>query len=260
MSMIYHRLDGPQDAPVVVLSTSIGTTHAMWHEQVPALAEHLRVLRYDHRGHGRSATPPGPYTMADLGGDVVDLLDRLSLDRVSFCGLSMGGMVGQWLGANAPERIDRLVLCATKAFEADPTKWHQRAATVRAEGVEAIADTVLAVWLTEAYRAAHPHVTARYREMMLDNATEGYAGCCEAIAGFDVREQLATIRAPTLVIAGAQDTAITPEQARELQEAIPDCELELVADAAHLPNLEQPEAFTSRVLDHLTHRPSPVGR
>lgn len=260
MSMIYHRLDGPQDAPVVVLSTSIGTTHAMWDEQVPALADHFRVLRYDHRGHGRSATPPGPYTMADLGGDVVDLLDRLALDRASFCGLSMGGMVGQWLGANAPERIDRLVLCATKAFEADPAKWHQRAATVRGEGVEAVADTVLAVWLTEAFRAAHPDVTLRYREMMLDNATEGYAGCCEAISGFDMREQLATISAPTLVIAGEQDTAITPDQVRELQEAIPDSELALVADAAHLPNLEQPEAFTSRVLDHLTHRRSAVGR
>lgn len=251
MSTIYHRLDGPQDAPVVVLSTSIGTTHAMWDEQVTALAEHFRVLRYDHRGHGRSATPPGPYAMADLGRDVVDLLDRLGVERVSFCGLSMGGMVGQLLAANAPERIDRLVLCATKAFEADPPKWHQRAATVRADGVEAIADTVLAVWLTEAFRAAHPDVTARYREMMLDNTTEGYAACCEAIAGFDARDQLGAVSAPTLVIAGAQDTAITPDQARELQEAIPGSELALVANAAHLPNLEQPEAFTSQLLDHL---------
>ena len=254
MSTVHHRLDGPDDAPVVVLSTSIGTTLEMWDEQVPALAEHHRVLRYDHRGHGRSPAPPGPYAMSDLAGDVVELLNRLRLDRVSFCGLSMGGMVGQWLAVHAPERIERLVLCATKAFEATPEKWHGRAATVRAHGVEAIADTVLAVWLTDGFRARHPDVTARYRAMMLDNAAEGYAGCCEAISRFDVRARLGAISAPTLVIAGAEDTAIPPEEARALSEAIPDAGLALIEDAAHLPNLERPEAFTARLLDHLTAR------
>lgn len=252
MGSIHHRLDGPADAPVVVLSTSIGTSHEMWDEQVPALAEHFRVLRYDHRGHGRSAAPPAPYTMADLAGDVVALLDDLGFDRVSFCGLSMGGMVGQWLATHAPERVDRLVLCATSAYAAAPDKWHARVATVRAGGIEAIADTVLATWLTEEFRAKHPEQTARYRKMMLGNSIEGYVGCCMAIADFDLREELAAIRAPTLVVAGARDTAIPPEQARTLQETIPGAELALIEDAAHLPNVEQHDAFTSRLVGHLT--------
>lgn len=257
MTDIHHRLDGPPDAPVVVLSTSIGTTHAMWDGQVPALAEHFRVLCYDHRGHGRSAAPPGPYSMADLAGDVVGLLDRLGIARASFCGISMGGMVGQWLAVHAPDRLDRLVLCATKAWEADPGKWHQRAATVRASGLEAIADTVLGVWLTDEFRARNPEATARYRAMMLDNDPEGYAACCEAISRFDLRDRLGEIGVPTLVIAGAHDTAMPLDELSALADAIPGAELTLLEDAAHLPNLERPEAFTARVLDHVgAGRPS----
>lgn len=252
MTQLHHRLEGPDDAPVVVLASSIGTTLDLWEPQVSALGEHFRVLRYDHRGHGRSPSPPAPYAIADLAGDVLELLDRLEIERASICGLSMGGMVGQWLGANHPERVDRLVLTSTSAYAGPPQKWHDRAATVRADGIEAIADGVLTIWLTEEFRAREPEAVARCRAMMVANDDHGYAGCAEAIAGFDLREGLGEITAPTLVVAGARDSAISPEQARALHEGIEGSELALLDDAAHLPNLEQPAAFNDRVLEHLS--------
>jgi 3-oxoadipate enol-lactonase len=239
---VYHRVDGPVDAPPLVLSSSLGTTHALWDTQVPALAEQFRLVRYDRRGHGRSPVPAGPYSLEDLGADVLELLDELGLERVSFCGLSLGGMVGMWLAVNTPERIDRLVLCCTAAALPPPEHWHTRAAIVRRDGMAAVADSVLARWF--------PHdvpesLVDRYRRQLLATPTEGYAGCCEALAGVDLVGRLAEIRAPTLVLTGEADTVAPPARGDELAAGIPLAAHVTLPDTGHL-------AFTELVLAHLT--------
>lgn len=247
---VSHEIAGPDDAAVLVLSNSLGSTVAMWDPQVPALARDLRVVRYDHRGHGGSPVPPGPYSLDDLGADAVALLDRLGLERVHWCGLSLGGMVGMWLAINAPERIDRLVLCCTSAQLGPPEMWAQRAETVRAEGVEAIADAGLERWLTEGFRERDPQATARVRAMLVATPDEGYASCCAAIEHMDLVAQLATIGAPTLVIAGREDPATPPEHGERIAAGIPGARLELV-DAAHLATIEQPQVMTELIAGHL---------
>ncbi|MFD0747810.1 3-oxoadipate enol-lactonase [Phytohabitans flavus] len=205
---LYSIVDGPPDAPVLVLANSLGTTVDMWEPQLPALAERYRVVRFDTRGHGRSAVPPGPYTIGDLGSDVLALLDGLGVARAHFCGLSLGGMVGMWLAAHAPERIDRLVLCCTSARPDAPESWAHRAATVRAEGTGAIADLVVSRWLTPEYASRQPGLVARLRAMLAATPTEGYASCCGAIETLDLTSALPRIGAPTLVLHGADDPAI----------------------------------------------------
>jgi 3-oxoadipate enol-lactonase len=171
----HHLQEGPEEAPVLVLSNSLGTTLEMWDEQAPALSERFRLLRYDHRGHGGSPVPPGPYKIEDLGRDVIALLDRLGVERFSFCGLSLGGMVGMWLASEAPERVERLVVCCTSARFA-PDTFDSRARTVRANGVGAIADTVVERWFTPAFREGRPQVVEWARRMLLETPAEGYAG------------------------------------------------------------------------------------
>lgn len=252
---VHYLLEGPEDAPVLVLSNSLGTTPAMWDEQTPTLSERFRLVRYDHRGHGGSPVPPGPYTIEDLGGDVLALLDRLGIERVSFCGLSLGGMVGMWLASEAPGRVERLVLCCTSARFA-PDTFDSRARTVRADGVGAIADAVVERWFTPAFREGRPEVAECARRMLLETPAEGYAGCCEALRDADLSGTLGTISAPTLVVAGADDPAAPPEEAELISDSIPEASLEVIPDAAHLANIEQPEAVTQAILDHL----SPVVR
>ena len=209
---LHHLLEGPEDAPVVVMANSLGTTLRMWDDQASKLSSSFHLLRYDHRGHGGSPVPPGPYKIEDLGGDVLALLDRLGIERASFCGLSLGGMVGMWLASEAPERLERLVVCCTSVrFAAEV--YDARAQTVRTEGVEAIADRVLERWFTPGFRANH-HQTIEWASRMLRNTSaEGYAGCCEAIRDADLRSRLDGIQAPTLVIAGADDLAAPVDQA-----------------------------------------------
>ena len=197
-----YKLGGPEQAPVLVLGNSMGTTMAMWDDQLPALSGRFRVLRYDHRGHGASEAPPGPYTHRTARRRPAGPARRLGLDRVSFCGLSLGGMVGMWLAANAPERVDRLVLCCTSA-KVDPGPYLERAATVRAGGTGSVADEVVERWFTPAFRERAPETVARTVAMLAATSDEGYAGCCEAIAAMDLRDGLRSIAAPTLVIAGA---------------------------------------------------------
>jgi 3-oxoadipate enol-lactonase len=252
---VHYLLEGPEDAPVLVLSNSLGTTLAMWDQQAPALRERFRLLRYDHRGHGGSPVPPGPYKIEDLGRDVLVLLDRLEVERFSFCGLSIGGIVGMWLAGEAPERVERLVLCCTSA-RFPPDTFDSRARRVRAEGVNAIVDAVVERWFTPTFREGRPEVAERARRMLLDTPAEGYAGCCEAVRDADLGGRLGTISAPTLVIAGADDPAAPPEGAELIRDSIPNASLEVVTDAAHLANMEQPEAITQAILDHL----SPVVR
>ena len=245
------RLSGPEQAPVLVLSNSMGTTTAMWDDQLEALSRHHRVLRYDHRGHGAAAPPPGPYRMEQLGRDLLGLLDELELERVSFCGLSLGGMVGMWLAANAPERVERLALCCTSA-KVDPGPYLERAAKVRAGGTGSVAGEVVERWFTPGFRERAPETVARAVAMLLATPAEGYAGCCEAIAAMDLRAGLGSIAAPTLVVAGADDPATPPAHAEAIVAAIPAARLEVVAGAAHLANIEQPQRMTRLLLDHLS--------
>ena len=248
---LHHLLKGPEDAPVLVLSNSLGTTLAMWDEQAPALSERFRLLRYEHRGHGGSLVPPGPYKIEDLGRDVLVLLDRLEVERFSFCGLSIGGMVGMWLAGEAPERVERLVLCCTSARFA-PDTFDSRARAVRAEGVSAIADAVVERWFTPTFREESPEVAEWAWRMLLHTPDEGYASCCEAVRDADLSGRLGTISTPTLVIAGADDPAAPPDQAESISDSIPNASLEVIPDAAHLANLEQPEAITQAILYHLS--------
>jgi len=248
----FHRLDGPEDAPVLVLSNSLGTTNEMWEPQLPALTESFRVLRHDRRGHGRSEVPPGPYTIADLGRDVLELLDSLELERVSYCGLSIGGMDGMWIAANAPERLDRLCLCSTSANLGPPELWVDRAATVRADGTDAVADATMGRWFSSAFHEAHPEVVARFREMVASTPAEGYASCCEAIRDWDFRDELGRISAPTLVLSAEVDPSTPPEHGRLIADGIPGASFVVIPEAAHLVNVERPAEVDEAILGHLT--------
>jgi 3-oxoadipate enol-lactonase len=240
---LHHEISGPDDGPVLVLEGSLGTTLEMWRPQVEQLSKRFRLICVDHRGHGRSPIPPGPYSIDDLGQDVVALLDRLALERVSFVGLSIGGMVGIWLGAHAPQRIRRLALLCTSAYAPPASAWHERAAGVRASGSPAeIAEAVVSRWFTPHWAESHPEIVAAHRAMLSAADPEGYAACCEAIADFDMRSELASITAPTLVISGADDLALPPEHQRLLAEGIPGARLHTIEDAAHLANVQHPDA------------------
>ena len=255
MSLAY-RVDGIETGRVLVLSSSLGTTSALWDAQIPALEKDFRIVRYDHPGHGGSDVPERPVTIESLAMGVVELLDDLELARVSFCGLSLGGMVGMALARDAPERVDRLVLCCTAAYLGPPEGWHERARIVRAGGTAAIADKVLERWFTERFRREQTAAAAGFREQLEGITPEGYAACCEAIAGWDARTGLDAIRARTLVIAGAEDIATPPDDAAFLAESIPESELVVLPGAAHLANAEQPELFDRALLEFLSESTS----
>ena len=248
--VIHAELAGPQSAPVLMLSNSLGTNLHMWDDQVAPFTRHFRVLRYDRRGHGRSGAPPGPYSMERLGRDVLAVLDDLRIDKVSWCGLSMGGMVGQWLGANAPERIDKLVLSNTACYYADRSFWAERIALVRKSGVAPLAALTMERWFTKDFRDRAPPVIARMTEMFLKTSPEGYVGCIEAIRDMDHRALLAKITAPTLVIAGRHDPATPLELNEFIQAHIPGARL-AVLDTAHIANVEEPQAYADTVLNFL---------
>jgi 3-oxoadipate enol-lactonase len=252
MSVDVHTLiEGPPDAPVVVMSHSLGVTLQMWQPQAEVLARRFRVVRYDLRGHGRSPVPPGPYEIADLGADVLRLLDRLGVARAHLCGLSLGGMVSLWVAAHHPRRVARLVVCCTSAVLGPPELWSERMAAVRAGGTVAVADAVLARWFTPGWRARHPARVAELRATMAATPAEGYAACCGAIQRMDLRADLAAIRAPTLAVAATEDPSTPPEYLRRIVERIRGARMALVDSAAHLANLEQPERVSELVLSHL---------
>jgi 3-oxoadipate enol-lactonase len=249
---LYSEQAGAPDAPALVLGSSLGTTLEMWDPQLEALSAGHRLVRFDHRGHGRSPVPPGPYSIDELGRDVLGLLDRLELARISYCGLSLGGMVGMWLAINAPERIDRLVLICTSAHLPPASGWHERAATVRAaDSSEAVADAVIARWFTETFTREHPDVVARHRRMVAATPPEGYASGCEVIAALDLRDQLPGISAPTLVIGAAQDPSTPPEHQRTIAAAISGARLEILDPAAHLANVERADLVTPLIVEHI---------
>jgi 3-oxoadipate enol-lactonase len=249
----YEVAAADDGAVPLLLGGSLGTTLLMWDPQVGPLAARRRVIRFDHRGHGGSPVPAGPYTIADLGGDVVALLDRLGIARASYCGLSIGGMVGMWLAAHAPERIDRLVLISTAPWLPPASAWTERAAAVRAAGTPAVvADAVVGRWFTPGFAARSPGVVERYRAMIAATDAEGYASCCEAVGALDVRPALPAIGAPTLVIGGADDPSTPPEHARAIASAIPGARLEILDPAAHLASVERADVVTALVAAHLS--------
>jgi 3-oxoadipate enol-lactonase len=249
---VRFALDGPADAPVLVLAGSLGSTLEMWDPQVAALARTHRVLRYDHPGHGGSAPPEKPTTMAELARAPLALLDELGVERASVCGLSLGGMVAMWLAVHRPERVERLVLCCTSATLGPGGGWEERAATVRAAGsVEPIADAVLARWLTPAYAAAHPETRVRLRAMIAATPPEGYARCCEAIRAWEPLGELGAIRAPTVLVAGREDPSTPPPHAEAIAARIAGARVELLSPAAHLANVEQADAVTRIIASHL---------
>lgn len=247
-------VDGPADAPVLVLSSSLGATRDMWLPQLERFSREFRVVRFDHPGHGRSAVSDDPVTIEGIGQAVVEILDGQGIERISFCGLSLGSAVGQWMAAHRPERIERLVLCSTAARFPGPDVYLRRAVTVRERGVAAISDAVVERWFTPGFRARRPSVVADSRAMLESTPPAGYAACCEAVVAFDGRDDLGVIAAPTLVIAGAEDPATTVELARALRDAIPGAKLVTIANAAHLSNVEQPEAVGDAILEHVRGR------
>jgi 3-oxoadipate enol-lactonase len=244
-------LDGPPGAPVVVLGNSLGTTGELWQPQLAGLGAY-RTLRYEHRGHGGSPAPPGPYTIAGLGADVLALLDEHGIGRARYCGVSLGAMVGMWLAANAPGRIEALALCCTSAFLPPAQLWTDRAALVRSAGMTSISTQVVGRWFTPGYAAAHPGTVAAFVATLEERVVpEGYAGCCEAIAGMDLRPLLATVTAPTLVLAGAEDPATPPWHGAAIASAIPGARLRVIRGAAHLANVSQAAEITAALLAHL---------
>jgi 3-oxoadipate enol-lactonase len=246
-----HRLHGPEDGPVLVLANSLGTTQQLWEQQLPTLAQRFRVLTYDHPGHGDSGLPESPCTVEAFAEGVLEQLDALAVERVSFCGTSIGGMVGIALALRAPERLERLILSCTSAYIRLPEGWMERARLVRTEGVEAVADTVVARWFTPELGREAPETVARFRAMLVSTPPEGYARCCEALAAWDARERVPAISVPTLVIAGAEDRATPIEHSELLASHIRGARLTVLTRAAHLANVEQAEAFTGAVLEHL---------
>lgn len=240
------RIEGRDDAPVLMLSNSLGTTMDMWAPQMAAWTQRFRVLRYDSRGHGGSDSPPGGYAMDRLGRDVVELLDALGLDRVHFCGLSKGGMVGQWLAVHAPDRLDRLILANTAAYMGPPSGWQGRIEGVLKDGMAPLAEASIARWFTPDFPASVPDAVAPIRAMLLANDPVGYAGCCAAIRDMDQRPTAPLNRTPTLVIAGGEDPSTSVADAAFLADAARDGEL-AVLPAAHLSNVECAQPFADAV-------------
>jgi 3-oxoadipate enol-lactonase len=245
------EVEGDAQAPALMLSNSLGTTLHMWDPQVAPFASRFRLIRYDRRGHGKSDVPPGPYTMERLGRDVLGILDHLGIATIDWCGLSMGGMVGQWLGAHAPNRIRRLVLANTSCYYPMKEPWNDRIALVRRDGLAPIVDPMIERWFSPGFIARESATIARMKEMMLATPPAGYVANCEAVRDMDHRGILAGITAPTLVIAGRHDLATPVAAAEYIRTRIPGAALALL-DAGHISNVEQAAQFTDEVLGFLT--------
>ena len=255
---LHRHVTGPEDRPALVLINSLGSTLAMWDPQVKELAQHFRVVRFDLRGHGASPVPPGPYLIGDLGADVLRLLDELELECVHLVGSSIGAMMALWVAAHAPERVDRLVVAGGSARLGPSAMWRERSRQVLAGGMSTVAAAVVGRWYTASYARQHPDEIERMQAMVTGCDPTGYAGCCVAIAEMDQVASLAAISAPTLVVVGTEDPSTPLEHAELLVDGIAQSRLAVMPQAAHLPNLEQPAAFSGLVLEHLGTVPQPA--
>lgn len=241
--LVRYAVQGPTNAPVLVLSNSLGTNLHMWDQQVDELATRWRVVRYDTRGHGGSSVPPGPYSVTQLGADVVQLLDFLHVDQAAICGVSMGGLTALYLAMTAPDRFSTIAVCNAVARFGTTATWTDRIATVRRVGMEGIAPSVIARWFTEAFRARHPDVIHLIEQQLVDTSAAGYIACCEALRDADLREVIPTIRARSLVLTGTYDPAVPIDDARWIATHLQNAQF-VELPTAHLSNVETPAAFT----------------
>jgi 3-oxoadipate enol-lactonase len=247
---LFYTLSGKADAPVLMMSNSLGTTLEMWQPQLAALESRFHLLRYDMRGHGKSDVREAACSIGTLGQDVLSLLDELQIGKVHFCGLSIGCVIGQWLGANAPERLKSLVLCNTAARIGTLESWNHRIAAVEQGGVASIAQAVIQRWFTPAFRLASPGAVAPLQAMLLATNPRGYVLLCAALRDMDQRKLVESIRLPTYVIAGDHDPATTLEDAKFLQERIPGARL-IALPVAHISNVEAADQFNAAVIEFL---------
>ena len=247
---LHYELEGPEDAPVLVLANSLGTTLGMWDDQAPVLSERFRLVRFDNRGHGKSPVPEPPYAIEDLGLDALAMLDELGIERFSFCGLSIGGMTGMWIASEVPERVERLALLCTSSLLGPRETWDERISVSMSDGVGALEDAALGRWFTPEFRASRPETVERMGRDLRETVPEGYAGCCAAIRDMDLRNRLGIIQAPTLVISGSDDPATPPEHGEFIHQGICGSEFVVIDQAAHLANIEQPEKVNRALLDH----------
>ena len=250
---IHYELDGPAEAPVLMLSHSLGSSSIMWEPQLPTLREHYRVLRFDTRGHGASDAPQGAYTLEQLADDAVAVLDAAEVESVHFVGLSMGGMIAQGLALSHRDRVRSMTLCDTMALvpeDAQPV-WQERIDTARSDGMGALADPTMERWFTAPFREAQPEAVQPIRAQFLDTPAAGYIGCCEAIRRLDYLGRLGSVDLPTHVIVGEHDPATPVEASRAIHEAVPGAGLTILSDAAHMSNIEQPQEFDRTLLTFL---------
>lgn len=248
---VHAETEGPPDKPAVLLAHSVGCDLTLWDRQIAALKDRYHVIRYDARGHGRSDTPPGPYTIDQLAADALAVLDHFGIRRAHLCGLSLGGTVGQWLALNAPQRLASLVLCDTAARLGTIEGWQARIDAVIAGGTASIADMSMTRFFSDRFRLREPQIVERFRRTLIDTADEGFAGCCAVLRDCDFRARLAAIYTPTLVIGGLLDVPTPPSDSEELTARIPNAKLVLL-DAGHISAVEAPDAFNAALLDHLT--------
>lgn len=248
---LHYKTDGLENAPWLVLSNPLGTQLDIWAPQMPVLRKLFRVLRYDARGHGKSSVPIGPYNIAQLGEDVIALMDHLNIERAHFCGLSVGGMIGIWLGANRASRINRLVLCNTSAHTGSRDGWNTRISKVNSEGMGAIVPMVIDRWFTPGFQKVPHREVDLVRTMLLHTSTVGYAATCAAIRDLDLREELFAVRAPTLVITGHRDQSTPPEEGKLVSDRIAHASY-IALDAPHLSNWELADQVTDMVTEFLT--------
>ncbi len=251
--MFRVSVEGDPLAPALILSNSLGTTQEMWDPQVKGFSKSYRLIRYDTRGHGGSPVTPGPYRFKDLGRDVLAILDALDIERAAFCGLSMGGHTGLWLGVNAPERLNALVVCNSAAKIGTAQAWNERANTLRQGGAEqmrALAESAPSRWFGETFIQQSPELLKQMQDSLAKLDPLGYAACCDALADSDLREQISSIAVPTLLLAGQWDPVTTVADAQAMQARIAGSKVAIVP-ASHLSNLEAPEAFERAVLSFL---------
>ena len=243
---IHYEFSGPRDAPTLVFSNSLGTDLAMWDLQATALSKEFRILRYDGRGQGQSSATAGPYSIALLADDLIQLLDRLQVLAVHFCGLSMGGMVGMSIALRAPDRLRKLILCNTAPKIGTPETWNARIHAVRTGGMAVVVEGVLERWFTQEFRTQAPSAVEGTRQMLLRSPVEGYLACCAAVRDMDARDSIASIRVPTLILSGTHDPVTPPQDGQYMLGKIGGALYTELA-AAHLSNIEAAEAFTMEV-------------
>jgi len=253
---IAYSIEGVEGAPVVMLANSLAADRSMWSENLPALTREFRVLRYDMRGHGASDAPAGDYTLEMLTDDAVAVLDHASLERVHFVGVSLGGIVGQRLGALHGHRLHSLALCNTMSHQGAPQAWRDRIPVVREQGMQSMLESTVARWFTASYASDHPQAMERIRRMILGTSVNGYCGCAAAVSTLAQTALLDKIRVPTLVLTGREDPAATPAMATDMHGRIEGSELQIIEDAAHLPNIERAAMFDAVMIDFIArHAP-----